>query len=197
MGPHRTETRPLRDDAEVIEATLGARPQVVMIDAPLSLPRGRTSLDVPGPPHFRGCDLELRRLGIPFFPISLGPMRMLTKRGIRIRSALEEHGVPVFESYPGGTQDILGIPRKGAGVAALRRALRRRGFRGAVERSDITHDELDAIACAWVGRMYLESDVLLLGDPTEGLIALPPLSRASRPFLTRLRAREQKALSAA
>jgi predicted nuclease with RNAse H fold len=174
----RVETAVLGGDPEILERTLRERPAVVAIDAPLSLPRGRARLDVPGPPHFRACDLELRRRGIRFFPLTLGPMRMLTQRGIQLMADLEARGIAVVESYPGAAQDLLGLPRKGAGVEVLRRALLGFGFRGTLEARGITHDELDAILCAWTGRLYLRGQALVIGDPDEGLMILPrPLAR--------------------
>ena len=65
-------------DDEILEA-VGGDVQAVAIDAPLSLPKGRCCLrdECPcaGQAHFRVCDLELRRMKIKFFPITLGPMR--------------------------------------------------------------------------------------------------------------------------
>jgi predicted nuclease with RNAse H fold len=167
------ETQVLGPDEEILERTLRCRPALVAIDAPLSLPRGRASLQARGPPHFRACDLELRQLGIRFFPLTLGPMRMLTARGIRLKAALEGHGLRVVESYPGAAQDLLGLPRKGDGVERLRRALVKYGFRGSVEHRSITHDELDAVLCAWSGRLFLLGKALVLGDPDEGTMVLP------------------------
>lgn len=184
-GPRKTTTRPLYDDEEIVSWTLEGEPEVVCIDAPLGLPRGRKSLDIPSPPHFRLCDLELRRLGIPFFPITLGPMRMLTARGIRLKARFEAAGVPAIESYPGGAQDMLGIPRKNQGTERLRRALLRRGFRGDVERGGLTHDELDAVLCAWVGRWFVQGNALAIGDASEGRIYLPPLSESLPEFRAR------------
>lgn len=173
VGPRRTTTHPLGSDEEILAALADARPELVSIDAPLSLPFGRVSLEVAGPPHFRACDRELRRLGIPFFPLTLGPMRLLTARGMALRARLERDGTRVIESYPGGAQDLLGIPRKQAGTEKLRRALLREGFTGSVEQRGLTHDELDSVFCAWVGRLWLEGSALEIGDPREGTIVLP------------------------
>lgn len=169
----RASTSALHTDQEIISKTVSARPDVVSIDAPLSLPRGRRSLSHRGPPHFRACDLELRRMKIKFFPITLGPMRMLTRRGIKLRKVLEAKGLSVIESYPGSIQDILGMPRKQAGLEKLRRALVDYGVKGDVQKSKITHDELDAITSALVGKMFLEENYLAIGDPEEGLMILP------------------------
>jgi predicted nuclease with RNAse H fold len=75
-------TSVLYTDDEILSRSFEAKPEVVSIDAPLFLPKGRASLEKKGPPHFRQCDKELLRMRIRFFPISLGPMRMLTARGI-------------------------------------------------------------------------------------------------------------------
>ena len=166
-------TKVLYTDEEVIRETLSQEPDVVSIDAPLFLPKGRESLEVKGPPHFRACDRELLRMKIRFFPISLGPMRKLTKRGMSLRSVFEESGLRVIESFPGAIQDMLGMPRKQEGLEKLRMALIRYGARGEVNRNDLTGDELDAITCALVGKMLLEGDYLAIGDPEEGLMILP------------------------
>jgi uncharacterized protein len=173
VGPREARTAILHDDREILEAVRSARPRLVSIDAPLSLPNGRSSLEVPGPPHLRACDRELLRRRIRFFPVTLGPMRMLTARGMRLATELRAAGYRVEESYPGAAQDIVGLPRKGAGVERLRRALRSRGFYGTIERRSTSHDELDAVVCAWVGRLRVEGRAEVIGDPTEGTMILP------------------------
>lgn len=172
----------LGDDADIVEAVRDAGPALVGIDAPLSLPRGRPSLESRGPPHFRQCDEELRALGIRFFPLTLGPMRLLTARGLRLAERLRKDGYPVIETYPGGAQDVLGLPRKSVGEAALTRALVRFGFRGRLERELLTHDELDAMLCAYTAREHRRGRSLVLGDPAEGELVLPrPRSRRTTP----------------
>jgi len=174
LGPGLvTRTRVLGDDRQVVRATLEARPAIVAIDAPLALPRGRRSLEIPGPPHLRACDRELLALGIRFFPVTLGPMRQLTARGIAVAATLRDHGLSVIEAYPGGAQDLLGLPRKGLGEERLRRALVRFGFRGDVEHRGLTHDELDAVTCAYTGREHLAGRSLVLGTPEEAELVLP------------------------
>lgn len=168
---------PLHDDDEIVAATFDARPSVVSIDAPLSLPEGRRTIEDRSGPHLRAADRELLRLGIRFFPITLGPMRMLTSRGLRLRRRFEAEGLPTIESYPGAAQDLLGIPRKQAGEARLRRGLWRLGIRGDLARRNLTHDELDGVTCAWVGRLFRSGDFLAIGRPSEGLMILP--SRAA------------------
>jgi predicted nuclease with RNAse H fold len=177
------ELHALHSDEEILEATRAARPQIVSIDAPLSLPRGRQTIEDRSGPHLRACDRELLARHIRFFPITLGPMRMLTTRGLGLQERLRAEGFQVIESYPGGAQDVLRIPRKGAGLPALRRGLRTLGLTGDIERRDVTHDELDAATCALVGLEVLAGRAEALGDPSEGLLYLPrvrPVSASGR-----------------
>ena len=167
-------------DPEILDTVLQARPELVVIDAPLSLPRGRATIEDRNGPHLRACDRELLRLGIRFFPLTLGPMRMLTVRGMEIARKLRRRGLRVLEGYPGGAQDILGIPRKQAGVPALQARLRREGFAGPLRTRALTHDELDAVTIAWVGQLFLRGQAMLIGDPGEGLMVLPK-PRSNRP----------------
>ena len=55
----------------------------------------------------------------------------------------------------------------------LRRALINYGVKGDVHKTRTTHDELDAITSALVGKMFLEGDYLAIEDPEEGLMILP------------------------
>ncbi|MGP8071641.1 MAG: DUF429 domain-containing protein [Thermoplasmata archaeon] len=181
----RVRTRALSTDEEISDAVRSSEPDLVAIDAPLFLPQGRTTIDDRSGPHLRAADRELLRLGIRFFPVTLGPMRMLTRRGMQLRAELEEVGIPSIECYPGAAQDLWGIPRKQEGEEALRRALARRGLTGDVTRTDLTHDELDAISCALVGRAFLEGDFLAIGRPDEGVMILPSRSACRRRYLAR------------
>ncbi len=158
-------------DEDIISEIRDMRPKLIGIDAPLTLPRGRRGVEDREGPKFRLCDLELRERGIKFFPVTLGPMRSLTLRGIMLKEKLEKLNYQVVEVYPGATQDILGIPRKSRGLSLLREGLRRLGVRGV--REDLSGDELDAITAAITVQLYLEGKAEFIGDPTEGLILIP------------------------
>jgi uncharacterized protein len=164
-------TRLLYTDEEILRETIDSQPDVVTIDAPLALPRGRESLEQRCNIHLRDCDRTLIKMGIKFFPLTIGPMRLLTARGMRLRTQLEEKGLRVFETYPGGAQDVLGIPRKGKGLERLRVGLEAVGITGL--RDDTNGDELDAATCAFVGILYLKGNYLAIGDPAEMQIILP------------------------
>lgn len=146
-------------------------PDLVSVDAPLTLPPGRTSIHQRNGQHFRLCDLELRRRKIRFFPITLGPMRSLTERGIAFKKELNKRGVQVVEIYPGGAQDIWGIPRVKHDMKGLRSGLERLGIKGL--REDCSGHELDAATAALVGRLYLEGRAEIYGRFSSGAIIMP------------------------
>ena len=172
------ETADLFGDEEILAAVRAAAPALVAIDAPLNLPPGRTSIHDRNGSHYRVCDLELRRRGIPFFPITLGPMRGLTERGIQLRRAIEALGIRVVEMYPGGAQDVWRIPRARRDRAGLRRGLMRLGLKGlAAAASD---HELDAATGALVGRELLAGRAEVYGNFEDGAIVMPAAAPAVR-----------------
>ena len=175
MEGNQAEVSVLHTDEEILQA-LGQGVEVAAIDAPLSLPRGRCCLrdDCPcaGKAHFRVCDLELRAMKIKFFPITLGPMRKLTLRGLGLKEKLERRGIQVFETYPGAAQDLWGIPRQND-LEGLKRGLERFKVKGNWKNQEVTKDELDALTCALIARDYLRGDTMTIGDPQEGVMVLP------------------------
>jgi predicted nuclease with RNAse H fold len=170
----RVKCRILYTDKEILEAVKKTAAKIVAIDAPLALPKGRHCLEehCRGRAHFRACDRVLSRMRIKYFPITIGPMRMLTARGIILAKHLDQLGVESIETFPGGAQDILGIPRKQNGLEALQQALARI-CSGDIVKRQLTGDELDAINCAMVARDYAKGSYLAIGDPSEILMILP------------------------
>ncbi|MFH1332436.1 MAG: DUF429 domain-containing protein [archaeon] len=172
-------TKPLHTDEEIIEATLKEKAKLITIDAPLGFPKGRCCIEYNCKcvkfGYTRECERQLYKMGIRVFPCGFAGMQKLTKRGIKLRKFFEKKGLKVIETYPGSAQDLLGIPRKGDDHMPLKKALMKYGFKGDVSRRDITHDELDAITSALVGKLYLEGKTLALGLEEESQIitALP------------------------
>jgi hypothetical protein len=158
-------------DDEILAFIEAARPELVAIDAPLSLPPGRKTIEDQTGEHFRHCDRELLKRGIRFFPITLGPMRSLTTRGIRLKKRLIRRGYEVIEIYPGAAQDLWKIARKQEGLPKLRRGLEKLGLTGLTR--TMNGDELDAVTGAMVGRLYLKGSAEVLGNFREGAIVIP------------------------
>ena len=132
------DTEMVATDAEMVARVVAVSPSVVSIDAPLSMPFGRTRVedDDPGRMQFgimRRCERELKRRGINVYPCLLPSMQGLTRRGMRLAARLRRLGIPVIESYPGAAQDIMGNPSQGSrrsipkvgagGIRAFRRLL--------------------------------------------------------------------------
>lgn len=174
-------TELLSRDDEIISKTLAAHPTIVSIDSPLSIPFGRTHVrdDDPTRNEFgimRQCERELKRRGINVYPCLLPSMQRLTERGIRLAAEFRKRGVPTIECYPGAAQDIIRIPRKGAGLELLARGLSDFGLSGQFAHSAISHDELDAVTCALVGHFFLAGRFEALTGPDEGDLVIPDMT---------------------
>ncbi|MEM1508860.1 MAG: DUF429 domain-containing protein [Thermofilaceae archaeon] len=167
------KTQVLYTDNSLIRFIQSASPDVVAVDAPLSIPYGRKGINDAGGPHLRECDKTMLAMGIRFFPVTLGPMRILTIRGIRLKNVLEAYGFIVIEVYPGGAQDLLGIPRKGMGLEKLKNGLEALGIKGLTDTQ--TGDELDAVTAAYVGLLYLKGEATVL-EGVDGAIVMPKIS---------------------
>lgn len=179
------ETRVLGDDDAIIEATLNARPNLVSIDSPLCLPVGRTKVTDDDPYRHLGIMREneriLKRRGINVYPCLLPSMQRLTERGIRLAETLRLKGLHVIECYPGAAQDIMGIPRKGAGQEWLKLGLSEFGVSGDFTEKHLTHDELDAITCSLVGSFHLAGLTEGIAGAGEEPMIIPDLgSREQR-----------------
>ncbi|MGD0577222.1 MAG: DUF429 domain-containing protein [Candidatus Staskawiczbacteria bacterium] len=176
----KVETSLIYTDKEILSKIREFCPKIVAIDAPLSLPPGRKSLEERNGNHLRECDRELLNKGIKFFPITLGPMRKLTERGMRLKKILNKENLMALEAYPGGAQDVLGIPRKQKGLERLRAGLENLGIMGLS--SGMSDHELDAVTCAYVGKLFLEEKAVIYGSP-EGII-MPKGERKSNRHTT-------------
>ena len=188
LSGHRAETATLSSDEEIIAATVAANPELISIDSPLCLPTGRLSVfdDDPGRDRYgimRVCERELKRRGVNVYPCLLPSMQKLTARGIKLAGEFRKLGFPVIESYPGAAQDIMRIPRKGAGEEWLKLGLSEFGIDGRYVRHRVTHDELDAITSALVGTFHLAGLSEALGTETEPPMIIPRLQREDLPFV--------------
>jgi uncharacterized protein YprB with RNaseH-like and TPR domain/predicted nuclease with RNAse H fold len=169
------ETTILYEDDEIFERTLAASPDLVSIDAPLSLPRGRLSVSDDDPNRERyGIVREAERIlwsrGIRVYPSLIRHMQGLTSRGISLAERLRARGIEVIESYPGAAQDVLGIPRKGTDESLLAQGLVEFGFDLS---PGLSHDELDAVTSALVGYFYLADRYEGVGAEDENFLIIP------------------------
>lgn len=109
----RLECATLREDAGILSFILERRPEVVAIDAPLTLPYGRCCFDDAccGPRKIRTCDRMLISMGYRVFPPGFSFMKQLTLRGVSLRERLEREGIKAIEVHPRTTKRILGLGR--------------------------------------------------------------------------------------
>ena len=168
-------------DEEIISFIKQYNPDIVSIDAPLSLPKGRTSVydDDPMLEEYgitRYCERELKRRGLNICPALINSMQELTKRGMNLSMKIRKMGYPVIECFPGVAQDILQIPRKRTNLDLLKSGLVRIGIHGDFETRNVTHDELDAVTAALVARFYIDGYYEAIGIEEENFIIVPSVS---------------------
>ncbi len=182
------ETARIAADDELLDRTLGSEPDLISIDAPLSLPRGRLTVEDDDPTRddfgiTRECERILKRRGVNTYPCLIRSMQALTKRGIHLAKCFRTEGVPVIESFPGAMQDILGIPRKRDSLRWLKQGLIEYGLDGQFAVNEVSHDELDAICSAIVGQLAWTGLVERLGNDSEGHLLIPSVSGMGTDYL--------------
>ena len=163
-------------------------PQIIGIDAPLSLPLGLCCLeeDCPCTPKFpsknRQCDQELRRAGIPCYPTSKKTfIKSLIYRGIELKTSIGRElgrAGEVIEVYPFASKVRLfgkTVPRKTTeqGMSFIREKLGDilPSLKPYLETCD--HDLCDAAVAAYTALLYHQNRVDALGNSEEELIFVP------------------------
>lgn len=186
LNEFSVETCSLFSDEEILRYIEEHKPGIVSIDSPLGLPGGGDTID-PKAGIMRVAEYDLASVGIPAYPSLIDSMENLTLRGIRLRRAIEQlsQAPRVIESYPGAAQDILCIPRKQKSLGLLREGLRRLGLTGSGLETR-SHDEMDAITSAIVGRYFEAGFFEPMGIPSEAQLIVPkvaPLRFESAPVI--------------
>lgn len=184
------ETSRIKSDDDIIALIVDAGANLVSIDSPLSIPKGRTTFwdDDPMRKEYgitRECERILKRRGISSYPCLIQSMQKLTQRGMLLAGKLRRLGIPVIESYPGAAQDIMNIPRKQAGLKYLVEGLREFGIEGGFLDSQVSHDELDAITSAIVGHFFWTGKFEGLGNTDEEYLIVPDLQANHEEWLRR------------
>lgn len=177
---NRATTKLLSSDTEIIEETMALHPILVSIDSPLSIPKGRISVDDDDPGRdkygiMRYCERLLKKRGVNVYPSLIPSMQKLTARGILLSNHFRSLGIPVIESYPGAAQDIMGIPRKRISLEFLNKGLKKFGVKGDYIKKPVNHDELDAITSAIVGLFFWSGKFEALGNKDEEYLIIPDL----------------------
>lgn len=168
-----------KTDEEMIYLAKKHNADLISIDSPLSIPKGRTSFFDDDPKrHFgitRECERILKKRGVNSYPCLIPSMQKLTKRGMELTDKFKAEGIDVIESYPGAAQDVMNIPRKQAGLEYLKEGLTEFGVHGEFETNDVSHDEIDAITSAIVGHFYKANSYEALGNKDEDYLIIPKI----------------------
>ena len=180
----------LKTDEELIQYALDAKADLISIDSPLSIPKGRTTYwnDDPYREEFgimRECERILHKRGVSSYPCLIDSMQGLTRRGMKLAKKFRQLGIPVIESYPGAAQVVMHIPRKQDGLEFLVDGLKEFGITGDYEISSISHDELDAITSAIVGLFFWAGKYEGLGNEDEEYLIIPDVHADHRGWLER------------
>jgi len=178
----------LTENRDIVTLLNSYSPQVIAIDAPLSLPLGLCCLEesCPCKPKFprknRQCDQELRQQGIPCYPTSKKTfIKDLIYRGIELKASIGrevKQSGQVIEVYPFASKVRLfgkTIPRKTTkqGMSFLGDKLGEilPGLKPYLDMFD--HDLCDAAVAAYTALLYHQDRVDALGSSEEGLIFIP------------------------
>jgi predicted nuclease with RNAse H fold len=175
----------LGTDSDIVSVVDLYSPEVVAIDAPLSLSLGLSRLDEDLPclistkKKGRACERELAQLGIPcYFTTERSIIKKMVCRGIELKNRLCHGGSKVIEVYPYASKVRLfgkHIPRKTTplGTAFLREHLK--NMLPSLERhlTLLDHNLCDAAMAAYTASLYCRDNADAVGNEQEGLIFIP------------------------
>lgn len=139
-------------------------PQMIFIDAPLSLPMAcrATHPHQPGDFFYRACDRELKAMS----PLFLGG---LTARAMNFAAHCAQRHISVRETYPAGLARLMNWPdRPLQRVADWLLA----EFSINLSVAPANPHQFDAMLALISGLRFLDGKATMLGDEKEGLVIL-------------------------
>lgn len=158
LSDHRVDVRLIHPDEEIIELCAREHPDLVAIDAPLSLPKRG---------NLRKADASLIGRGLRVLPPTFAGMRSLTERGMRLACMLRAKGLQVIEIHPRTSGVLLfKTPDRRRWVAELR-------GEGIKLKESASEHEIDAALAALTGALYLQKKTEEVGEAEEGTIVIP------------------------
>jgi len=153
----------LYHDGEILKHIMDCRPNLIAIDAPLSLPEKGTLM--------RKADREMYKRGYPVFPPRFPAMEKLTLRAISVVQEIKRRGLNVIEVHPTSTRKALKMPTKD--WKRIQTIFIRMGLEGNLKTRALTPHEIDAVTAALTGYLHLQGKTELIGDEKEGYIVVP------------------------
>ncbi|MEM0216371.1 MAG: DUF429 domain-containing protein [Candidatus Bathyarchaeia archaeon] len=156
------KTTLMYDDEEILKEVTKTSPDIIAIDAPLTLPKKGL---------FRKADVELIKTGYRVFPPGLPSMRLLTLRAMEINRLIAERGIKTIEVHPTSTRKALSMPLKNP--REVQKVFEELGLNGSLKERLLTAHEIDAITAALTAYLYLAGLTEIFGDEEEGYIVVP------------------------
>lgn len=161
----------LFEDSDILAVASFYLPEVIAVDAPLSLSVS--------PEKGRVCERQLSAQGIPcYFTTEKSIIRTMVYRGIALKDRLTARGFRVIEVYPYASKvSLFGktIPAKttAKGMGFLKERLQTLlpGLGPHLDMFD--HHLCDAAIAAYTGLLYRRNLVHALGNHTDGLMFIP------------------------
>jgi len=158
----KVETCLVYTNSEILDILTRAKPTIVAIDAPLTLPKRGI---------FRKADKDLIKRGYSVFPPGLQAMKTLTFRASNLNKLIIGKGLKTIEVHPTSTRKALNMPTKD--WETIQKILKNLGLEGIPEDQKLTPHEIDAITAALTGHLYMLNLTEAVGDNEEGLIIIP------------------------
>lgn len=152
------KTQLIYSDEQIVDFCVRGAPDLVAIDAPLSLPKRG---------NLRNADMSLIKRGLRVFPPTFAGMLSLTKRGMLLAKKLRARKIKVIEIHP-RTSGIL-IFKTGDRERWIKK-LKKVGFR--LYGNNSCH-EVDAALAALTGALHLRGKTEEIGTAEEGTIVIP------------------------
>jgi len=149
-------------DEEILKRSTDCKPQLIAVDAPLSLPK-KTIM--------RKADRAMHKRGYPVFPPRFPAMEKLTLRAVRMVQEITRGGFNVIEVHPTSTRKALKMPTKD--WKKIQAIFIRIGLEGDLKTRALTNHEIDAVTAALTAHLHLQGKTELMGDAEEGYIIVP------------------------
>jgi len=174
----------LLTDGELLGFVEEAQATIVAVDAPLGLPAGQCCLEQEcgcaprGPGSGRECERALSRLGMGcYYTTKRSIIKAMVYRGIGLRRRLEARGCTVIEVYPYASKVRLFGARPPRKMGQAGRTFMADRLSSLLTRDIplMSHDEADALICAYTAYLYARGDTEALGDAAEGRLHIPAI----------------------
>ncbi|MGC8747419.1 MAG: DUF429 domain-containing protein [Candidatus Kapaibacteriota bacterium] len=153
-------TKVLKSDNEILEEIQVSNPNIIAIDAPLTL-------------NNRICDVLLKKYGA--MPLKLKSIMQLATRAVRLVNELETlilQDTKIIEVFPTATAKILSVYHRDDGIKQQKIA----EVLNIEFNCKVSKDELDAFLCALTGWLFSANLTIDVGNE-QGKITIPNVAK--------------------